>query len=363
MKQQIKNSYDRAAPDRAAAVRIYERVLNAGETPPRRSPTLRRVLIAAAAVAALAVLATAGYAAYRHWRLPEPVSYTPDSVGIIYKEHERSDYTLESRTADAETQPTPAGTDPLSDDALMQRALEILKQVGMLDVRPKQLTVVRQENLYWGREELEVRFNQNDVRTTIKFNANTGKFLGMSGVDWQLEGAAACTSDAEASALAQRFYEALPVEQGYVMTNVEKYDAQYWSYEFCREVEPGIYNQYEMVRVAINPVSGRLTGCTVFYVPLLDDHEPGQERITREEAERIAQNKVPEGMELIGAEVVIGFPNWMFTEYAGTGLRASDVTRWAWGLTYERPNSEFADRLWILVDCYTGEILGGDLTG
>lgn len=70
------------------------------------------------------------------------------------------------------------------------------------------------------------------------------------------------------------------------------------------------------------------------------------------------------GIELIKVEVVIGLPNWNFTEYqTDANRRASNVTRWAWQLTYERPNSEFADVVTLLVDCYTGEILGGDSTG
>ena len=132
-------------------------------------------------------------------------------------------------------------------------------------------------------------------------------------------------------------------------------------------MEPGVFNQYEMVRVAINPVSGRLTGCVVFYVPLLDDHEPGQERISQEQAEQIAQSLQPElldGMTLVRANQSIGLPNWNYTEYAGVpNRRASQVSRWVWALHYERPNSEFTEQVVLLVDCYTGELLGGDTTG
>jgi hypothetical protein len=188
----------------------------------------------------------------------------------------------------------------------------------------------------------------------------------MHGIDWQLEENTSCSTDADAAKLAQRFYEALPVEQGYALTHVEKYDGQYWSYEYCREVEPGIFNQYEMVRVAINPVSGRLTGCTVFYVPLLDDHAPGQERITQEQAEQIVLDNIPkevEGMNMTQAETRIVFPNWIYTEYGSLpNRRASEVTRWAWVLVYEKENSEFTEQIRVYVDCYTGEILGGDAT-
>lgn len=390
MKDKIQKAYHSAAPDQAQTVRIYEQILRLAdaetERAARRSAGFpRRLAIAAAAVAVIVLMASAGYAAYQHWVLPAPETYEPGNNGI-YQEHDRKDYNLSEldshaatdlRPADgtAATDPRPAdGTEttetpsaaPLTDEAFIYRGLDILTQVGMLDVRPEQLTVVRQDNLYWGREEAEVVFDQGDVRTSVRFNAATGRFLGMSGIDWQLEGTTACGTDAEAGELAQRFYEALPVEQGYSVTHVEKYNEQYWSYEYCREVEPGVFNQYEMVRVAINPVSGRLTGCTVFYVPLLDDHEPGQERISRQDAEQIVQSSLPElldGMTLTKAEVTIAHPNWNYTEYQDNpNRRASDVTRWAWALTYETPNSEFADMVILFVDCYTGEILGGDAT-
>ena len=368
MRFEIKKAYDNAAPTQTAVVRVYEKLLNRADAAPEREPrrasrVSRRLTLAAAVIAALAMLSVAGYAAYQRWFLPAPETYEPGNNGI-YREHGRSDYDL----ADIESRATTddPGDAPLTDEAFILKGLEILNEVGMPDVRPEQLTVVRQENLYWGREEAEVLFDNEGVRTSVRFNAETGRFLGMSGIDWQLEGAAACGSDEEAAALARRCYAALPVEQGYTMTHVEKYDAQYWSYDFSREVEPGVFNEYETVRVAINPVSGRLTGCTVFYVPLLDDHEPGQEKIGAQEAEQIVQSALPallDGMTLTKAEVVIGLPNWNYTAYQNEpNRRASDVTRWAWELTYETPNSEFADVVVLLVDCYTGELLGGDAT-
>lgn len=390
MKPEIQKAYETAGLTQDEAVQLYEKLMRRAEAeqtrPARRMASTPRRLAVAAAVAVLAALmASAGYAAYRHWALPAPKTYEPGKQGI-YEEHTRNEYSLSdledsSSTETASTapeRPTEAGTAPapeadapvtpdeLSDEALIRKGLDILQQVGMLDLRPEQLTLVRQENLFWGREEAEVEFEQNGISTSVKFNAETGRFLGMNGIDWQLDGASACESDAAAAALARRYYEALPVEQGYVMSSVEKYDAQYWSYDFCREVEPGVFNQYEMVRVAINPVSGRLTGCVVFYVPLLDDHEAGQERISRERAEQIAQSLQPElldGMTLVSAELTIGLPNWNYTQYAEIPNRqASQVSRWVWALTYRRENSEFDEQVHLLVDCYTGELLGGDAT-
>lgn len=389
MKNEIQKAYQKAAPERGELVRMYERVLDRAEAAPehgvRHTRPLRRLTLAAAVVAMATLLASVGYAAYQRWTLPAPTTYEPGEGGI-YREHGRNDYQLstlestetaavrpgaepETEAPEPETKPgttEPTQTEPLTDEALIRKGLALLTRVGMLDVQPEQLTVVRQENLFWGREEAELSLDRGELKITVTYNAETGKFLGLHGADWQLEGSTACDTEAEAAALAQRFYEALPVEQGYIMTQVEQYDEQYWSYDFCREVEPGVFNHYEMVRVAINPVSGRLTGCVVFYVPLLDDHEPGQERISQEQAEQIAQNSLPElleGMELVRAEQAIGLPNWNYTEYAGSpNRRASQVSRWAWALHYERPNSKFTEQLVLLVDCYTGEILGGDST-
>lgn len=380
MKDKIQNAYRKAAPDQAGTVRIYEKILNRAnaaeaERTTRRSVSFpRRLAVAAAVVAAVVLMASVGYAAYQRWFLPAPETYEPGNNGI-YQEHDRKDYNLAELDSRGATDPKPEdGTEatdsqitaPLTDETFIYKGLDILTQVGMLDIRPEQLTVIRQENLFWGREEAEVVFDQGEVRTSIKFNAATGRFLGMHGIDWQLEENTSCSTDADAAKLAQRFYEALPVEQGYALTHVEKYDGQYWSYEYCREVEPGIFNQYEMVRVAINPVSGRLTGCTVFYVPLLDDHAPGQERITQEQAEQIVLDNIPkevEGMNMTQAETRIVFPNWIYTEYGSLpNRRASEVTRWAWVLVYEKENSEFTEQIRVYVDCYTGEILGGDAT-
>jgi len=379
MKDKIQNAYRKAAPDQAGTVRIYEKILNRANaaeterTTGRSASFPRRLAVAAAVVAAVVLMASVGYAAYQHWFLPAPETYEPGNNGI-YQEHDRKDYNLAELDSRGATDPKPEnGTEetdshiivPLTDEAFIYKGLDILTQVGMLDVRPEQLTVIRQENLYWGREEAEVAFDQGEVQTSVKFDAATGRFLGMHGIDWQLEDTS-CSTDADAAKLAQRFYEALPVEQGYALTHVEKYDGQYWSYEYCREVEPGIFNQYEMVRVAINPVSGRLTGCTVFYVPLLDDHAPGQERITQEQAEQTVLDNIPkevEGMNMTQAETRIVFPNWIYTEYGSLpNRRASEVTRWAWVLVYEKENSEFTEQIRVYVDCYTGEILGGDAT-
>ena len=353
-------AYDKAAPDARTRAAIYTRVLAKAdeESSQARRPVLRRVLIAAAITALTVALGTAGYAAYQKWRLPEPEPL-PTGVGF-YELHESSEYLAPDTEKVSET------AAPLSDESFMLRAREILTQAGVENVNPQTMTVVRQKNLYWDREEVEVRFDREGVQTSVRFDAESGVFLGMHGIDWQLEGAAACQTQAEADALALRYYESLPVEQGYVLLGCEKYDAQYWSYDFCREVEPGLYNEYEMVRVAINPVSGELTGCVVFYVPLLDDHEPGDEPITEAQAEQIARENAGLDLseyKLVRCEKAVGHPNWNYTGHAlDTPAKAAGVTRLCWSLVFDGPETLFADELRLLVDYYTGEILGGYAT-
>ena len=378
MRNEIQTAYQTAAPDEAAAVRIFERVQNEAEardTARKARPVLRRIAAVAAVIAALALLATGGWAAYQRWFLPEPEPYTPPENGGFYLEHERNEYTTpvppdpESASPDGGTAPvnisvSAADPEPLSDAFLMRRALEILSDAGMEGPTPESMTVVRQKHLYWDREEAVVSCTYNGLQTSVKFDAETGVFLGMSGIDWVLDDACACRTQAEADALALRYYESLPVQQGYVMQGCEKYDEQFWSYDFCREVLPGIFSSYECVRISINPVSGKLTGTTVFYVPLLDDHEPGEPSLTQPEAEAAALacsalDLERDGYRLQSAEIRVCLPNWYFTADSPF-FKASNVTRLCWYLVYELPNSEYPDRICVMVDLYTGEILGGD---
>ena len=372
MKHDIQIAYDAAAPDPNTVARIYDSILQAAdaEPTPRRRQLLRRVVLAAACIALIAALAIGGYAAYQKWSLPDPEPLVPDENGGFYEEHTRMEYTVPPTAAPdsgaPETTAEPASL--LSDEALMLRSLEILQQAGLEGVRPETMTVIRQKHLYWDREESVVSFLYNGLQTSVTFDAETGVFLGMSGIDWVLEDVRACETRAEADALARRYYESLPVEQGYVLRGCEQYDEQFWSYDFCREVEPGLLSDYECVRISINPVSGQLIGTTVFYVPLLDDHAPGDVPLTQSEAEAIAEARLGEtlqnGYVLRSAERKVCLPNWNFSD-KDTALfaKAADVTRLCWYLTYENPESEYSDQIFLMIDYYTGEILGGDVSG
>lgn len=380
MKQfDIKAAYDKAAPAPETEARIWARVVRAAEEPEERSakrrPVLRRVLLAAACVALVAALAGFGYAAYEKWRLPEPQTYTPDPEGYNVQVHTEHTYTpgtaapsLPDSTDPDETASAVTEPEPLSDEFFLLRAKEILAQAGIDANEDATVTVRRQKHLYWDREEVEVSWPHEGLPYSVTFDAENGVFIGMAGIDWVLDDVSACQTQAEADALARRYYESLPVEQGYVMAGCEKYDEQFWSYDFCREVEPGLYSWYECVRIAINPVSGGLELCRVFYVPLLDDHEPGDVPLTEEEAVDVlrANGFDPDSWDTVTVEKSVGLPNWTFTSQESSNLQASAVSRLCWTVVLFRDEDEttpFSTRTQVLVDCYTGEILGGDTTG
>ena len=363
-------AYDKAAPSLATEVRILYRVLNGSpeEKAVRRRPLLRRALAAAACVALLAALVGAGYAAYEKWRLPAPEPYTPDPDHYNVQVHEEHTYAPQSsETAPEEpgstaTAPAVTEPEPLSDAFFLQRAKAVLIQAGIEPDEDATVTVRRQKNLYWDREEVEVSWPKEGMPISVSFDAEQGVFIGMVGIDWVLSDAAACSTQAEADALARRYYESLPVEQGYVLASCEKYDEQFWSYDFCREVEPGLYSWYECVRVAINPVSGGLEFCKVFYVPLLDDHEPGDVPLTQEEALAIALEKNPylATIKLELAEKYVALPNWFYSDYDfSLTQKAAGVTRICWRLQFRDDNGIFVTISEMWIDCYTGEILGG----
>lgn len=315
---------------------------------------------AAACIAALVTLSLTCYAAYQKWILPKPESYTLDPKRGVYVEHDSETYT--------ELPSSVPENDVFTDEYFLARSAEIISQIGLNDIETSTMTVVRQENQFWAREEVEVYFDQDKNNTSIKFDAKSGYMLSLSGIDWiETPEGAACASEEEALALASDYYANIPVPQGYEYTGCTEYDEQYWSFEFCKKVGEDLYNYYEMVRIGINPVSGRLTGVNVFYVPLLDDHGPDDKPLTQEQAEKIAA-ACPylnlDNYQLESAKIAVVLPNWWYTEYmtgAGT-LKASDVTRLGWSLIYNNPNSEFADKICIDIDLYTGDILGGGMT-
>lgn len=363
--QRITAAYDKAFPDRDTICRIYSGVLAEAEQEtaetPKGHPVLRRILLAAACVALMATLLTAGYAAYETWRLPAPEAYTPDTEYGQIQVHGETEYTMPTGGS------SQADPEPLSDAYFLLRGKEVLSQAGIQNIDDTKVSLRRQKQLAWDREEVELFYTVEEQPISLRFDAERGVFLGMSGINWSLSDTAACHTQAEADALAQRYYESLPVEQGYQMTSCEKFDEQFWSYDFCREVEPGLYSSYECVRVAINPVSGELAHCVVFYAPLLDDHQEGDQPLTEEEALAAALNNGHIDLSpyrLVSIQKTVALPNWAFTDqYAlSPDLKYAAVSRLAWTLVFDN-SGEYADVVHISVDYYTGEILGGATTG
>lgn len=355
--ERIISAFDRAAPDEAAVGRMLEGIKaktaeRGAETARPARLRLRRTVLIAACTAAIAALSVTGYAAYKRWTLPAPETYPETENGGIIREISSADHSAPERDGDYA---------PLSDEEFILAAQSLLETVGVPDVSAERMTVRRQENMYWDRREAEVDFERGSATVSVRFNAETGAFLGFFDLD-QIGSAPASAPDAEAAARA--YYAKLPVPQGYKLTASENHDEHWRSFEFCREVQPGLYSAYEAVRVAVDPADGRLVGCTVFFVPLLDDHAEGEQPISAEAADaavRASGALKSEGYGLISSELAVGLPNWRFTENDTSNARASGVTRLCRKMVYERPNETFTDKIEVMVDLYTGEILGGDM--
>ena len=372
--EKIVRAYDRALPPEETKNRLLFAVLreNGAASPSERSRTMKRrpiwrtVLIAALAVMLLAALATGGYAAVRRWTMPEPTYYTPNETGGSVEIHDTAVYhekDLESEDPFSETD-TAENRKP-SDEELIRDAVALFRTLGMEDAKSEEMTVVHQTELWYPREETVIHFERGEIQTNVTYNGETGKFLKLDGFDFAMLPGTPCESETEAEACARSFYEKLPVERGYALTpGVEKYDDDLWMYEFCREVEPGLYSYYEMVRITINPETGRLVLANVFYFPLLDDH--GEDPALTEEQAIAALEAFRDvtGFTLVESRVGIVLPNWWWSEKdSSLNAQFSKVTRWAWVLRYKAPQSfyEYDDEYYV--DLYTGEILGGNSVG
>lgn len=333
-------------------------MLLAEQKPIKTKHPVRRVVLLAACVVLLLSIGTIGYGTYRKWSLPEPEYYAYDGMGV-HDVHSTEEYQLEE---------VPAEAPPLSDEDFIQQAVALLKSVGLEDVDTEAMSVARQENVLYGREEALVTFTRANIMTEVTYSAEDGALLSMHSTDWVEESdAPVCQTEAEAQALAEKYYSILPVRQGYELIGHTEYDEQYYSYEFCYQVNEDLFNAYQMVRIGVNPVSGRLCGCSVFDFPLVDDHEPGDEPLTQAQAEEIVRNcgKVNvDAYQLISAEIKIVLPNWIFSDKEPTDIhhQYSKVSRIAWELTYKNTDGEIEELVYVDVDYYTGEILGGDMT-
>ena len=377
--ERLVQAFEEARPDEAAKKRMLAGILaqqDAPETAKRPTRRIRRTLLIAAAVCALAGAAFAVQAGRQRWTLPAPETYTDGNNGI-YDVHETNDYPQTSDVQPEEPaqpeEPQPQAPDEavteqdapqFTDADFIQKAEGILLAVGLTDVDTSAASVVRQTALLYDREEAEVFFTQDASNTSVKFHAGTGAFLHLSSFgNGDAPDTPVCATEEDAEALAQSYYENLPVQQGYALSRIEKYDEELWSFCFSRQVTQTLFNPYEEVRVVVDLTTGRLVLCNVFFFPLLDDHEADDVPLTQEQAIEAAKEQSGmemEGFELKQAEVCCVLPNWFYTEGVWSAdVRYAEVSRLAWVLTYEDDGYEIVSQNIFYVDYYTGELIGG----
>lgn len=376
----IIHAYDSAGPDNGAEERIWQRIRQAAEAPAERKPVrlsglaaqdadapriiearkcrpfLRSALSAAACVAVVVSVLALAYGAFQKWGQSATTPYTTATTASAGPQHD-----LE-QLASTETDPT-TPTEGTMESWCLRQAQEILSDAGFAELDPEQAKIkVTPWNSTLGqdRDEVTVSWEAEGNTVSVTFDREDGVLLDVSGFDWSYSGTP-CADRDEADALARRFYESLPVEQGYKIARRNENDPDYWVYDFCREVEPGLYSWYECVRISLNPETGEAKLCRAFYVPLLDDHAPENVPVTKEEAIEIAgfdSNYDPEDTTqgVLTVEKKVAVTRDGFFEY---GKSCANVSRICWEVRYEEPKSEdyIAGGRIFYVDYYTGKII------
>lgn len=353
--------------------RIQKRVRAGIAEKPRRHWRLPVLIVAAAALTAGCVVAGASY---QKWNLPAAQTYT----GALYSQQgEPSSYHM----SDISSTP-PESLAPQSDEALIQAGFALFEQLGVSVQDPQAITVTRRFHQGYQRNEVVVAYGSNVIEA--KFNADTGALIGATRFIFDEDGVP-CADVSEAEACATRFYEALPVPQGYELCGCDQYDEDYWTFQFARRTPLGVLSAYEAVKVSINPLNGAFLHCVVFSTPLLDDHAEGDVPLTEADAIQIGAEKLQaiasDGYwTLTAATLAVVSPNYMFTDVMDSAastdvtdsvgstdvsielghLRYADVTRYAYVLRYHGPENElFESAMELYIDLYTGELLGGDM--
>lgn len=337
---------------------------------------IRRVLLAAVLTA---LLTMGGLAAYQRWHMPQNME---GFQGDIIEQQEQNVYSVPTVPEGSETT---AVTEPerLTDEWFINQAKQVLEIVDQDESEATKISVTRQRDLLWTREEVEVSWHQNDtLGPQVKFDAKSGYLIGITSFgDPSSEGTP--MSEADALKIAQDFYDRLPYAKGYEYHYLAKYDDHAWSFHFDKPVQVqlwgetvSLHNSYEEVRIVVDPCTGTFELSNCFYVPLLDDHEPNAEPLTQDQAvERVMQQDLlvnPLERFELKAEIGICLPRpGQMAFYNGTtdvfaNYPYCDVTRLGWILTFVDPPDEdlmFPGETQICVDLYTGEILSIDTTG
>ena len=359
----------------------------------RIRPKRRSVYRALAAAAALALLSLGVWAGYTSWRMPDEAEpYTGDPIQV----HEENTYTVDPDTGlyEPEEETGTNGPEAWSDQWFLTQAVEVLELVGKEDVDRSRLTVTRQTNQSWNREEVVVNFSGGDDPRSVKFDWQSGYLIGATAFDTAREDGVPMDDEA-ALAAAQGYYDALPYAEGYEYRYVEKFDDQSWMYCFDRPVSVELwgeaqilYSAYEEVRIIIDPCTGAFQDSNCFYVPLLDDHQPGDEPLPEAQARAIAEGLGVLAQDVeqyaVTASLSVCLPEpeqvaWLKrapedgaasggerTETAEieepSGYRYYEVTRLGWRLRYDGELDGFADSYEICIDLYTGQVLSIDMT-
>lgn len=357
----------------------------AGEEPRRSPRQLGRtalVLLAAAALLTLGVLGAV--TTYSRWHMP---AQGETYHGSIIETTQVTHYPAPTESMDPEEK------EPLTDQWFMAQAAAVLTAVNKEDTQASQLSLVRQINQRWDREEVVVSY-VDGLQGDVTFDAQSGYLIHVTAWDRGIPQNGTPMADADALAVAQGYYDALPYARGYEFQYVEKFDDNAWMFEFGKPIEVELWGEsmtllsaYEQVRIIIDPCVGTFQSSNCFYVPLLDDHAPEDQPLTREEALAVVLERSPglEEYDLISAQVAVCHPapGWLIppaageepqspdqtetTEISDTGdwmnLRAYPLTRLGWTLVFEdQPEgSPFVSGVRACVDLYTGEILSWDI--
>lgn len=385
-KNELSDAFGRLSDD---ILEETDRARHPGRGESRHSRQMGRRAVTLLAAAALLTLGALGAATYSRWHMPaQGETYHGEMVETTQVTH----YPVPSESV------APEEEEPLSDAWFMAQATAVLTAVNKEDTEATQLKLIRQTNQRWSREEVVVSY-VDGLRGDVTFDAQSGYLIGVTAFDREYaEGTP--MAEADALAIAQGYYDALPYARGYEFQYVEKFDDHAWMFEFGKPIRVELWGEemtllsaYEQVRITIDPCVGTFQLSNCFYVPLLDDHASEDRPLTQEEALAILFEISPDlkDYDLASAKVTVCLPTpgWPFTAWArraqgvqgtedGTrtetnetgeaedrlNLRAYHLTRlgWAFTLEHQPEDSPFVSGVHVCVDLYTGEILSWDIS-
>lgn len=349
-----------------------------GEMPghsPRRLGRTALVLLAAASLMVLGAVS-----AYSRWHMPsEGDTYRGEMIETTQVTH----YPVPSGSM------APEGEEPLSDEWFISQAAAVLAAVNKEETEASQLTLTRQIHQMWDREEVVVTFADGG-HGDVTFDARSGYLIHVTAFDREVPEEGPPMAEEDALAVARSWYDALPYARGYEFQYVEKFDDHAWMFEFGKPIRVELWGEeltllsaYEQARITIDPCTGAFQLSNCFYVPLLDDHGPGEEPLTQEEALATVVEASPnlKDYELVSAQVAVCLPRpgWPLpSEEEPEGTNAPDTTEsttvdpsdmvnlryypltrlgWDFVFEYQPEDSPFASGTHVCVDLYTGEVL------